>query len=197
MTTVRRPNQQDVVAYWQLICGIPSPQNPMIDATGESALHGQDPPKDLVYLSGSTGANRIRKIPQNIPSGRDIFIAVNPVVVTEPEAGTNNTADLKKFAKDDADSATLARLTINGQLHDLIPNNRVGTGPFDVVFPDNAIFHAPKGTFPAVADGYYAIIAGLPPGNNKIDIDAEVSNPFKKFNEPVSWKDKVSYNFKI
>lgn len=194
MNAPRQPNQGDVVAYWQLICGIPAAQNPLLDATGEKAFRGQEALKDLVYLSGSNGANRIRNIPDQIPSGSDIFIAVCPVVVTEPEGGTSDTSVLKKFAEEDASSATTVKLTINGQLYDKIP--RVPTDPFNVTFPDNGIFCAPKGTFPAVADGYYAIIDGLPSGNNTIEIEAEVAKPFKGFNEAVPWKDKVTYNFK-
>jgi hypothetical protein len=197
MTAVRKPNQQDVVAFWQLVCRIPSPQNPYLDSTGQSSLGEQENSTGLLYLSGSNGPSRVRNIPQNIGSGREIFIAVNPVVVTEPEAGTNNTGSLKQFAKEDEDSATRADLTINGQSQHCIPNYRVGTNPFNVTFPDDAIFNAPKGTFPAVADGYYAIIEGLPPGNNKIVIDAEVRTPFPGFKEPKPWKDNVTYNIKI
>jgi hypothetical protein len=197
MTAVRKPNQQDVVAFWQLVCSIPSPQNPYLDSTGQSSLREQENSTGLLYLSGSNGPSRVRNIPQNIGSGREIFIAVNPVVVTEPEAGTNNTGSLKQFAKEDEDSATKADLTINGQSQHCIPNYRVGTNPFNVTFPDDAIFNAPKGTFPAVADGYYAIIEGLPPGNNKIVIDAEVRTPFSGFKEPKPWKDNVTYNIKI
>jgi hypothetical protein len=198
---VRKPNQQDVVAFWQLVCSIPAPENPYLDDTGKWSLRGQETSTGLLYLSGSNGPARVRNIPQNIASGRDIFFAVNPVVVTEPEAGTNDTGKLKQFAKDDEDpssSATVAKLTINnGQTENLIPNNRVGTNPFSVTFPENAIFNAPKGEFPAVADGYYAIIEGLPSGNNKIDIEAQVNKPFPGFKEPVPWKDKVTYHIKI
>jgi len=194
MPVVRKPNQQQVEAFWQFVCSVPSAQNPYIDGS----LGGQENSTGLLYLPGSKGPSRVRNIPQNIASGRDIFIAVNPVLVTEPEAGTNNTGSLKQFAKDDEDSATKANLTINnGQVESLIPNNRVGTNAFNVTFPNNAIFNAPQGTFPAVADGYYAIIGGLPSGNNTLVIDAEVARPFPGFHEPVPWKDNVTYTLKI
>jgi len=197
MTAVRKPSQQDVVAFWQLVCRIPSPQNPYLDSTGQWSLRQQENSTGLLYLASSNGPSRVRNIPQNIASGRDIFIAVNPVIVTQAESGISDTGKLKQFAKEDEDSATKANLTLNGQLQNCIPNFRVGTSPFDVTFPDQAIFNAPKGTFPAVADGYYAIMEGLPSGNNTIVIDAEVSTPFPGYNEPVPWKDNVTYKIKI
>jgi hypothetical protein len=195
MVQVLPANKQNVIEFWQRICGFPAAQNPMLDTTGGLVLSGQLT-SGLLFLPGSRGPKVIRNIPQNLPPGRDIFIAVNPVVVTEPEAGTNNTNDLVRFAREDEDSATSAKLTINGQSHNLlIPSHRVGTGPFNVNFPNNPIFGGQSGTFPAAADGYYAIIQGLPPGNNMIEIDAQVNSPFPAFHEPVPWKDNVTYNF--
>jgi len=197
MTTISKPNEKQVVNFWQLILGKPTTQNPMTDNNGALSLHGQDPSNNPLYLSGNTGGNNTRNIPNPIPSGREIFIAVNPVVVTEPEAKPNNTpADLRKIANDDEDSATKANLTINGEVHDLKTQNfRVPTEPFDVTLPPNALWGAaPPGTCKAAADGYYAITNALTAGNYRIDIDAEVSNSFEK---SAPWQSKVTYNFKV
>jgi hypothetical protein len=196
MTSLRRPNQGNVRDYWNLVCGIPRPRNPYLDATGEHALEGQDSEGEgLLYLSGSNGPNRARNL-RDIRSGRDIFIAVNPVEVNPNEAESN--ANLQKIAKEDQDTASIARLTINGQSHNLLqPNNRVSTGVFNVTFPEDPIFRADPGPFAIAADGYYTIIEGLPTGNNRIVIEAQVDRPFPGFNEPRPWKDKVTYNFRI
>ena len=197
MATLSKPNEQQVVKFWQLILETPTNQNPMTDSSGGLSLHGQDPSNNPLYLSGNTGGNNTRNIPNPIPSGREIFIAVNPVVVTEVEAKAKNTsADLRKLASDDEDSATKANLTINGEVHDLKTLNfRVPTEPFNVTLPPEALWGAsPPGTSKAVADGYYAITNALTPGNYKIDIDAEVSNSFEK---SAPWQSKVTYNFKV
>lgn len=193
MTTIRKPNEEDVVNYWKLVLQNPSNQNPMTDHNGSLSLHGQNPSNNLVYLSGNTGGNDSRNIPGQLTSDRAIFVAVNPVVITEPEAPN---ADLKQTAKNDEDSATKANLIINGKVHDLKAEGfRVGTDVFEVTLPANALFNYPSGQCKAVADGYYAIIEGVPPGNdNKIEIDAAVANPH---NQPAPWESKVTYNFKV
>lgn len=198
MTSLRRPNQGNVRDYWKLVCGIPKSRNPHLDSTGERALEGQDPEdKGLLYLAGSDGPSRVRNLKDtDISPGRDIFIAVNPVEVNQNEAGSN--ANLQKIAKDDEDTASIASITINGQLHNLLnPNNRFPTGVFNVTFPNDPIFRANPGPFQIATDGYYTIIEGLPTGPNKIVIEAQVDRPFPGFNEPIPWKDKVTYNFKI
>jgi hypothetical protein len=196
MTSLRRPNQGNVRDFWKLVCGIPRPRNPFLDTTGEQSLEGQDPEGEgLLYLSGSNGPSRTRNL-RDIRSGQDIFIAVNPVEVNPNEAGSN--ADLQRIANDDENSASIARLTINGQSHNLLyPNNRVSTGVFNVTFPDDPIFRANPGQFPIATDGYYTIIEGLPTGNNRIVIEAQVERPFPGFNEPRPWRDNVTYNFRI
>jgi hypothetical protein len=197
MTSLRQASPGNVRDYWKLVCGIPRPRNPFLDENGENALEGQDPKGEgLLYLSSSNGPGRTRNV-QDIPSGRDIFISVNPVEVNPNEAGSTS-ASLPQIAREDEDSASIAKLTINGQPNDLLnPNYRVSTGVFNVKFPNDPVFRGTPGEFQIAADGYYAVIEGLPTGNNKIVIEAQVDRPFVGFNEPRPWKDKVTYNFRI
>ena len=195
MVQVNPANQGQVRAYWILTCGIPKPQNPMLDTTGNSQPVSAPGP---LQLSGGRGATYNRRIPQNIPSNRPIFIAVNPVIVTEPEAGTSNSNELTTYARED-ESASSATLTINGQLPSenvLTPNHRIAT-TLNVTFPNNPIFGSQSGTFPAAANGYYAIVSGLNPGTNTIAIHAQVDRPFPKFNESKPWVDDVTYTLTI
>jgi hypothetical protein len=195
MVAILKPSKEDVQNYWQFILQNPANQNPLSDHDGTLCLQVQNPSSGLLYLCGNCGGYDLRNIPIPIAPDQPIFVAVNPVIITEPEAGGPN-ADLKKLANDDEDSASKALLTINDEVHDLIAlNYRVETDPFDVTVPDNGIFSYPPGHWKAVADGYYAIIPELPPGdNNKIEIDAVVDKPADQ-EDP--WESKVNYNFKV
>lgn len=197
MTSISKPSEQEVITYWQLVLKISDDQNPINDANGTTALRGQNGSNKIIYLSGNNATKHSRKIPQKIPSGRCIFLAVNPVEVSQPEAKPNDTIpELQKFANDDENTATRANLTINGQVNDLIKlKYRVPTKGFRVTLPPNALFGAkPPGEYDAAADGFYAITEELAEGKYNIVIDAEVAKPFK---QSAPWTSNVTYDFEV
>jgi hypothetical protein len=187
-----------IIKDWKRILQIPKKQNPMEDSTGGFCMGGQNISRDkLLYLSCNTGEVQNRSIDVQIPPGSGVYIAINPVVVTEDEAKSNNENDLSKFAKDDIDSTSKLSLEINGKKYnskDLEPY-RFRTRPFEVDLSPDALWgRATLNHCKAVADGHYVITEPLPPGPCKIVTEAEVSKPF---NHQGTWSSKVSYAFDV
>jgi len=181
-----------VQRYWQNVLRHPVNQNPMNDNNGNLWQNAQG--GDVLYFPGNDAQNHTRTITQPIPPNRRLFVAVNPVVVTQQEAGTNT--DLAGIAKTDEDSASRANLTIDTQQFDLLALNlRCPTGTFQVNFPAGGGMWGIRGQQNAVADGYYGIVEPLGPGNHTMTIDAQVDNPC--CNQPAPWTSRVTYNFRV
>lgn len=182
MTGFRAADKQHVIKYWKGILEASKDQNPIDDDDGSK----HDLSTDLVYFIGNFGGTSNRRLTKPISSKQSIFVPVNPVVISEPEASPET--DLEGIAEKDENSASISELEIDNVKHDVGDNKyRVDTERFNV--------NLPSGPCKAVADGYYVVIDPLPPGkNHKIAFTGKVEEPYKQ-SRP--WHSKVTYTFDV
>lgn len=188
----------NVVKYWQNVLKHPISENPMDDDNGNRFDRAQGN-SDVLFFAGNDAATHTRNISTPIPSNKRLFVAVNPVIITDYEVQNEPDKNLSSNAKKDEDTASRAILRIDGKEEfDLIAKGcRVPTGTFTVSFPPSGgRWGVSGGDHEAVADGYYAIIDKLEAGDHRLEIDAIVEKPFP-FKQPVRWTSNVTYNFKV
>jgi hypothetical protein len=203
-------DSEHVQAYWRNILSLPdNAQNPMNDKSGNSfdiAQGGNASSAqggNVLYFVGNNAENHTRNIPHPIPTGNSLFVGVNPVVIVDSEAAPDT--NLSGIAEADENTASRAFLTIETQFtistitFDLLKgdlgNFRCPTGDVQLTAPtDGTLFGVPAGPHNAAADGYYAIVQPLDPGNYTMTIDARVEQPFK---QQAPWTSSVTYNFDV
>lgn len=172
--------------WWQWLYSIPWANSPVNDPTGANCGQGQH---GQVWFLAETW------IPNNttntfdftrdctIPAGKMLFVALLNAENSLPEAATLPQWDgtwsggpnsLAGITQGWMDSASVARLTIDGRVFDVLhqPPFRVQAG-YDqgsatyTLAPDN-ILGLPAGTYPFFADGYYVMLAPLSAGDHTL-----------------------------
>ena len=186
--------KKQVEKYWQDVLRTPKDRNPTTATDGSR----QDVSTDPVCLAHScTGVPVTRDI-GTISRGKSLFIAVNPVVVTEVEAKDDpSEPKLRKLAKEDEDSASEATLIIDNEEYKLkdLQQYRFHHGMFEVQIPPDAVAGLePPGVCKAVADGYYVMVKPLSDGQHTIRLKAQVDTPFT---EESPWIQDVTYKFEV
>jgi hypothetical protein len=161
--------------YFQWVFAIPAPVNPGLDETGANCGQGQSGP---VWFLWSTWGGTATRDDCVIPPGKAILFSPLPVEcsVLEPEPfHGENEAELRACARDAMDLATVVEVSVDGvPVTDLRNNYRFESPLFTFTLPDNNLFQfwgleAPAGTTSlSVADGFYVMLAPLPPGPHTI-----------------------------
>jgi len=194
----------DVAQFWKNILDDPKPENAMNDNNGnlwDRAQGGGNP--DILYFAGNDKQDHTREIRQPVPPRKRLFVAVNPVIITdfEVEAEEVPDKDLANNARKDESSASKANLTItgpeSGEFNLIADDYSCHNDDFQVtVRPPGTLWDIPAGDHKAAADGYYGIIERLVPGEYTMTIDAQVDKPFP-FKQPGEWTSKVKYKFRV
>ena len=159
--------------WWQYALGIPAESNPGLDETGANCNFGQAGP--VFFLTSTFGGSGVRN-ECIVPAGKILFF---PLLNTasyrlrrEPEISLRNylhgfirsTRGLQASI-DGTDAGTIVSLESRATpLRAVSPN-----GFFTVVAPENNIFGGVPGqSYEWVADGFYLMVAPLPPGPHTI-----------------------------
>ena len=191
---------ENVAQFWKNVLDDSIPQNAMNDTNGNLWARAQGGNPDILYFAGNDKQNHNRSNIPPVPPGKRLFVAVNPVEVTDFEVAAEAVPDkdLANNARKDEDSASKADLIINTQQIDLIARKyRRANGDFQInAPPPGTLWGIPNGSHHASADGYYIIIEPLDPGDYTMVIDAQVDKPFP-FKQSGAWTSKVTYKFKV
>jgi hypothetical protein len=161
-------------AWWQWALSIPADRNPLTDATGEFCGEGQS--GSVWFLPGSFGNSVERSC--TIPTGKTLFMPVYNwifgagVFDCEPTVpGVEcSVPDLQAGAAANTEAAEVLEVSIDGVPVQNVRAYRASSpAPFPLTYPENSVVGVPAGTyFPNVADGYWLMIAPLPPGQHEI-----------------------------
>lgn len=199
-------------AWWQYVFLQPASSNPLLDPTGAGCRAGQSGP--VFLLVGTAGSGAATRDKCTVPAGKalffpllnvfDVHVACTPA--TASVCDSNDTpqkiwADLQTFAF----SASELHATIDGvPVANLDPSNtpyRACAGPvarcsapsFSLTFPADNFFGLPAGTYaPAVADGFYLLLAPLTPGPHTITFGGTGFFGGSKFSEDIKYNLVVS-----
>lgn len=172
--------------WWQWALSIPTPENPMLDATGDKCVVGQN--GSTWFLAGIFSGTTVTRN-CSVPEGKELFFPiVNSVNINVPNVcgqGVDNVpiTDLRTFSADLINTITKVSITVNGK--PIEEAHRVRSKVFEVAFPENNVFDevcaslggVPAGIFsPAVDDGFYVKLKNLEVGNHILQFSAETAS---------------------
>jgi len=170
--------------WWQWVISIPAATNPLLDATGANCAQGQSGP--VWFLAGSTGDTVTRTC--TVPIGKQLFFPLLNIIFgsgvfdcdpTNP--GVPCDVDtLRAGAAGAMDNLLLLEARVDGRELQNLSAYRAQSPVFSITVPPDPIFGLPlTGTFtPQVSDGYWLMLAPLPPGNHTIHFKATASFGF-------------------
>jgi hypothetical protein len=127
--------------------------------------------RNVWFLAGAFTGTAERTC--EVPAGRAIAIS-NGIECNSAQDGP--VSGLTKCAKGGLDFLKHAEVTLDGQALDNLSRYRVTTPPTTVVFPDDAIYGAPKGGTTLVADVLLPMIRPLSRGNHSLSFKTHSSS---------------------
>jgi hypothetical protein len=160
--------EEHVKKFWQTFLPIPLRTNPM---NVPQLCNGHISPSDPVfYLPSNLGGTTEKDC--STSEGKGILIPVICVVVLPHEVTPSNITRQRTVAIQDQTSVTDMRLEVRTNSSQIVLNTpelrrfRIRTGPFSAEMPpSDAMFGAPVGNTPCIADGYYLITRPIAAGD--------------------------------
>ncbi|MGF6968720.1 hypothetical protein OKW43_005748 [Paraburkholderia sp. WC7.3g] len=173
------------VSWWQYVLSKATPNNPLLDLTGQDCAVDQSTSSRVFFLVGTFGPGSATRNNCSVPAGKFLFFPLlNFIDIHVPEGlpggDTNDTVpklwkDLQSFIG----PVTELHASVDGvPVSNLVPamfRACAGLIPpctapgFSVTLPENNLFGVSAMVYsPAVADGYYLMLAPLPPGPHTI-----------------------------
>lgn len=159
--------------WWQWVMAAPQSANPVADPDGRFAGLNNNGP--VFFLAGSGGERNI-----TVPAGKPIFFPMlNGINVSSRYFNETYCPDEPDamgcalfYISDWMNNVVELHATANGENVAIYPSHRqTSTGFFEVTAPEDDLFgwpELPAGTFPAVADGFWVAIEGLPIGQHTV-----------------------------
>lgn len=185
--------------WWQWAFGLAPDVNPVLDLTGDLAGSGQSGP--VWFLAGTFGGPAERTA--TIPAGKALFFPIVNWSVWEPDDDEASRMIVEHLGLDPdvlteaeilritanwlADRSAPISCTVDGVPINNLADYRAESPVFDFIFNDELadLFGLPSGLkSPAVADGYWLMLAPLPIGEHTIefhgvaDISTANGDPF-------------------
>lgn len=174
--------------WWQWVYSIPAPVNPNIDATGANCGQGQSGP--VWFLGGNFGGTSTRNC--TVPAGKALFFPLinqeaDNFLCTDPDT-TFDLAGLYGFADFVIDLAGNLQCKVDGVPIQNLQRYRAVSPVFSITLPEDNLVQALAtllpyppcadglpGTYaPAVSDGYWLMLAPLPPGEHTTHFHSEL-----------------------
>jgi hypothetical protein len=173
--------------WWQWEFSLPTSVNPWFDDTGDKASIGQSGP--VYFLTGILTGSPVVKRTISIPEGKALFFPIynsfNDNVGVVPKLTFE---ELQKGAADLINNVRELHVRIDGINLDNLFGYRVKSAPFADWFPSNDKLKNVYKTefkvefsgwnYPVASDGYWLMLAPLPPGNHTINFGATSSDNF-------------------
>jgi hypothetical protein len=129
------------------------------------------------FLAGTFGGGPATRT-CTVPAGKPLFFPiVNAVfVATEPGETEEIAHEVLREHIDQIDVSTLV-VEVNGVPIPNLGSYRAHSPTFPVVFPEDNVFGVEGGFYPiAAADGYWIMLAPLPPGTHTLHFSGELPN---------------------
>lgn len=184
--------------WWKWVIAIPFDENPMFDETGEFCDVGQS---GKVWFLGSTFGFGVWNRSCDVPAGKAIFFPIVPALFFAPEDGETE-EEVRAGANASMDGVNLLKCTVDGiPLQDLLGLKdlfelRAESPAFVLPVPEESIlidFGFPPGARkPAVADGFWVLLAPLSEGEHVINFRMNIAR-----GDFAGSKHEVTYNLTV
>jgi hypothetical protein len=188
-------------SWWQWAALPSAHQSPIADKNGKDCAVGQRVDSGVWFLAGTTGGSqRVTRI-CTVPSNLGIFFPIINAECSSVEGNGTNYGQLSKCAKGIIDHVTVAQASVDGVA---LPIGPVTTShfrvlspqpPFPITFGSNNVFSVPAGSGISVSDGFWVLLAPLPPGQHTVSIDGVA--PFPEATPPFTFEVHVTYNLTV
>jgi len=187
-------------AWWQYVFSQPASSNPLVDPTGAHCRAGQS--GRVFFLVGTNGGGTATRDQCIVPAGKALFFPlVNAFDVHVPGDGLDTpqkvwddlhvTIGFGPFSELHAtiDGVAVGNLTPSSTPYHACAGPVAGCAPpFSLTFPADNFFGLPAGTYePAVADGFYLMLAPLPPGPHTINFGGTGLFGESSFSEEITY----------
>jgi hypothetical protein len=195
-------------AWWQYVLAQPASTNPLNDPTGAGCRTAQAGP--VFFLVGTSSTGSATRDQCTVPAGKALFFPlVNAFDVHTPGDGLNTPQDVWNDLQNTIGFGPFSELhaTIDGvPVGNLDPAStpfRACAGPdarcsapdFSLTFPADNLFGLPADTYaPAVADGFYLLLAPLPPGPHTINFGGTGLFGGSQFSQDITYNLTVTPN---
>ncbi len=159
------------VRWWQWASRQPNGFKPYQDQTG--AQCGVDQSGSVFFLAGTEGDGVVHRRCE-VPAGKYVFMPVINMVYSNRPGWKSTCAGVTLSASANNDYLTLADVKVDG-----VPVKNIGSyrqrspGCFDLF----AGMPSMRDHYPAASDGFWLMIAPLPPGTHTISVQAAYANP--------------------
>jgi hypothetical protein len=199
--SLSRATPEVVQEYFKWFCSFPKSTNPGLHNDGDRSIAANTSKlksDEYIFLSTVLSGTSHRNL-GIIEKGKKFLIPSLSCIASESERPGSQVPQLEKFADIDHDNIVYRYIEIDGKplVGELESRFRVRTGPFEVQYPDNAIFGASKGPSKAVADGVY-IVWEPPIGEHEIHFEGKIDLPEDEDSLEISdYVENVTYNFKV
>jgi len=150
--------------WWQYVLSFPAATNPLFDTTGAACAAGQH--GKVFFLVGSFTGPVVRD-ECIVPAGVALFFPMINIVDVNTDSQTAD--ELRAEIAPIEDGAYDLHAAIDGVAVSNPAAYRTKSTVFSLLLPADNLFGLPAGAYaPAVADGYYLLLAPLPPGPHTI-----------------------------
>jgi hypothetical protein len=178
--SLSRATPEIVQEYFKWFCSFPKSESPGLYNDGDRSIAANKSSlksDEYIFLSPVIAGTSRRNL-GTIQRGKKILIPSLSFIGSEFERPGSQVSQLYKFADVDHDNIEYRRIEIDGKplVGDLESRFKVRTEPFEVEYPDKAIFGVPKGVSKAVADGVY-IVWEPPIGEHEIHFEGKIEIP--------------------
>jgi hypothetical protein len=162
--------------WWKYVLGFPADTNPLADTSGANCAAGQSGP--VFFLVGTTGGAAVRD-DCTVPVGKAILFPIINVVSAVPEDSTN-AVDLISLVTWYFDHVDLVEATVDGVALDNLMSDYRFPSPifsFDGATPGifSPMYEGHRDI--AFSDGWWVMLAPLPPGQHTIHFLGHQSVP--------------------
>jgi hypothetical protein len=149
--------------WWEWAGSFEQHDSPVADTTG--ALCGSRQSGDVWFLAGTYGTQRTIRTCR-VPAGKHLFFPLINYVVAPRSGRGSNCASVTATAARITNPVAALVLEVDGVRHDGLDKHRFATGDcFDL----GARTPEKIRVFPAAANGYYVMLAPLPPGRHTLN----------------------------
>jgi hypothetical protein len=178
--------------WWQWALAEPTATNPLLGSyEGDPQCDGE-PLSDVSgkkwFLAGAAGSGAAERT-CTMPVGTQLFFPVGNVIflITEPNENEQVALDFVNEYIDAvlADPEFSMSVTVDGKEVKSKRIVRADTALFTVTLPEDNLFGLPAGEYDAVADGLWAALPPLPPGEHTVHF--EISAPSVGFSQNITY----------
>lgn len=187
------PYKDWIAKWWDYNVGISAEEHPRDNFSPERCNLDQKQGDSVYYLPDNLGGEEERNC--SVPAGKAILA---PLISgscwdddTDPKLKTE--AGLRECSREGQEFGVVSA-TLDGRQLQNLERYRATSSVFNMTVAENNAFQSSSGTFPAMADGFFAFLEPLPPGEHTLMLEQSVLNPVQP---EYNFASKTTYNLTV